>query len=137
MQKYAVLKETTQIEIYLFDKWPFNLDNTDPLSFVLSALLLEVLGLILAFLTSLITNAMRLRLQKNEKKKIFAKGNFYSQSTDAFLISSNLWATFKRIFSNPFWKMISVPNIFWTKDQSQKLSYIFTATVQCLDRYKG
>ena len=71
MQKYAVLKETTQIEIYLFDKWPFNLDNTDPLSFVLSALLLEVLGLILAFLTSLITNAMRLRLQKNEKKNFF------------------------------------------------------------------
>ena len=90
MQKYAVLKETTQIEIYLFDKWPFNLDNTDPLSFVLSALLLEVLGLILAFLTSLITNAMRLRLQKNEKIFFFVKGNFYSQSTDAFLISSNL-----------------------------------------------
>ena len=56
------------MEIYLFDKWPFNLDNTDPLSFVLSALLLEVLGLILAFLTSLITNAMRLRLQKKNMK---------------------------------------------------------------------
>ena len=76
MQKYAVLKETTQIEIYLFDKWPFNLDNTDPLSFVLSALLLEVLGLILAFLTSLITNAMRLRLQKNEKIFFLLKVTF-------------------------------------------------------------
>ena len=80
------------MEIYLFDKWPFNLDNTDPLSFVLSALLLEVLGLILAFLTSLITNAMRLRLQKKIKINKFkvAKGNFYSESTDAFYISSNL-----------------------------------------------
>ena len=79
------------MEIYLFDKWPFNLDNTDPLSFVLSALLLEVLGLILAFLTSLITNAMRLRLQKKIYENEFkvAKGNFYSESTDTFLISSN------------------------------------------------